>query len=104
MVSGEGGSAYLSALEAAEVYFPDQKRPVQRLFYVNEAFHSMCEDLAAAAQAMATTDRLPETLRDARQLEYAGLVDALLKEMGEAIAQSKIVVLRQAPENGRKSP
>ncbi|MGR9171076.1 hypothetical protein [Rhizobium sp. KDH_Rht_773_N] len=104
MMSGEQGSTFLSALETAETYFPDQKRLVQRLFYVSEPFHSMCEDLAAAAEALAHVERLPEPIRDARQLEYAGLVDALLKEMGEAIAQSKIVVLRQSPRTGPKSP
>ncbi|WP_209892597.1 hypothetical protein [Rhizobium leguminosarum] len=97
MVSGERGSTYLSALEAAEAHFPDQARLVQRLFYVNEAFHSMCEDLAAAAQALAHVEELSDAVREARRLEYAGLVDALLKEMREAIAQSKIVVLRRAP-------
>jgi hypothetical protein len=103
-MSGEHGSTYLSALETAESYFPDQKRLVQRLFYMDEPFHSMCEDLTAAAQALAHVERLPEGVRDARQLEYAGLVDALLKEMGEAITQSKIVVLRRSPQTGPKSP
>lgn len=102
MVSGEQGSTYLSVLETAETYFPSQKRLVQRLFYVNEPFHSMCEDLTAAAQALAHVERLPEPVREARRLEYAGLVDALLKEMGEAIAQSKIVVLRRSPQTGPK--
>ncbi|NEJ72047.1 hypothetical protein GR197_16105 [Rhizobium phaseoli] len=97
MVSGESGSTYLSALEAAEAYFPDQTRLVQRLFYVNDAFHSMCEDLAAAAQALARVEQLSDAVREARRLEYAGLVDALLKEMREAIAQSKIVMLRRTP-------
>jgi ATP-dependent protease HslVU (ClpYQ) ATPase subunit len=97
MVSGESGSTYLSALEAAEAHFPDQARLVQRLFYVNEAFHSMCEDLAEAAQALARVEQLSDAVREARRLEYSGLVDALLKEMREAIAQSKIVMLRRAP-------
>lgn len=104
MGSGENGSTYLSALETAETYFPEQKRLVQRLFYVSEAFHSMCEDLAAAAQALAHVERLPETVREARRQEYAGLVEALQKEMGEAIAQSKIVMLRRPPPTGPKSP
>jgi hypothetical protein len=104
MVPGESGSTYLSVLETAETYFPDQKRVVQRLFYVNEAFHSMCEDLTAAAQALAHVERLPETVREARRQEYAGLVEALVKEMGEAITQSKIVVLRRSPQTGPKFP
>lgn len=104
MVSGESDSTYLSALETAEVYFPDKKRVVQRLFYVNEAFHGMCEDLAAAAQALAHVERVPDAVREARRQEYADLVDALLKEMAEAITQSKIVVLRRVPQTGPKSP
>ncbi|WEA23760.1 hypothetical protein [Rhizobium binxianense] len=104
MASGETGSTYLSVLETAEAYFPDQARLVQRLFYVDESFHSMCEDLAAAAQALAHVEQLPDTLREARRLEYAGLVDALLKEMREAILQSKIVMLRRSPVIGPKSP
>ena len=104
MASGESSSTYLSALETAEDYFPDQARLVQRLFYVDEAFHSMCEDLAAAAQALAHVEQLPDTLREARRQEYAGLVDALLKEMREAISQSNIVMLRRSPAIGPKSP
>ncbi|OWV91314.1 hypothetical protein ATY75_14165 [Rhizobium sp. N122] len=104
MASGESGSTYSSALETAEAYFPDQARLVQRLFYVNQAFHSMCEDLAAAAQALKHVEQLPDTLREARRLEYASLVDALLNEMREAISQSKIVMLRRSPVTGPKSP
>ena len=87
MASGDKGSTYLSALEAAETYFPNQTRLVQRLFYVNEPFHSMCEDLADAAQALAQVEVLPEEV----------------KEMAEAIAQSKVVVLGRPPLIGPKS-
>ncbi|OWV68697.1 hypothetical protein ATY77_23515 [Rhizobium sp. R634] len=104
MASGEGTSTYLSALETAEAYFSDQARLVQRLFYVSEAFRSMCEDLAAAAEALAHVEQLPLPVREARRLEYAGLVEALLKEMREAISQSKIVMLRRSPAAGPKSP
>ncbi|WHO73484.1 hypothetical protein [Rhizobium sp. BT03] len=104
MASGESGSTYRSALETAEAYFPDQARLVQRLFHVNEAFHSMCEDLAAAAEALANAEQLPEATKELRRLEYAGLVDALLKEMREAISQSKIVMLRRSTVTGPKSP
>ncbi|MBX5136210.1 hypothetical protein CO660_01495 [Rhizobium sp. L9] len=97
MASGDKGSTYLSALETAETYFPNQTRLVQRLFYVDESFHSMCEDLAAAAQALAHLEGLPEAVREARRQEYASLLEALLKEMGEAIAQSKVVVLGRPP-------
>ncbi|KAA0697155.1 hypothetical protein DTW90_20555 [Neorhizobium sp. P12A] len=98
-----GNSTHLSVLETVEAHFPDQKRLVQRLFYVNEAFHSMCEDLAAAIDALAHVERLPDNLREMRRQEYAALVDALLKEMREALAQSKIVMLKP-PDARPKSP
>lgn len=86
----------MSALGTAEKYFPDQKTLVQRLFHANEAFRSMCEDLKDAAQTLAHIEHLPETVREERRQEYAGLVDALLTEIGEALAQSKIVTLRRS--------
>lgn len=104
MTSGESNSTHLSVLETAETHFPDQKRLVQRLFYVNEAFRSMCEDLVAAVEALAHVEGLPDNLREARRQEYAALVDALLKEMGEALAQSKIVMLRRPPDTRPRSP
>ncbi|APO75279.1 hypothetical protein AM571_CH02470 [Rhizobium etli 8C-3] len=103
MTSGESNSTHLSVLETAEAHFPDQKRLVQQLAYENEEFHSMCEDLAAAAEALLNVERLPDSLREARRQEYAALVDALLKEMEEALAQSKIVVLRRPPATGPRS-
>lgn len=104
MTSGESNSTHLSVLETAEAHFPDQKRLVQRLFYMNEAFHSMCEDLVAAAEALAHVEGLPDNLREVRRQEYAALVDALLKEMGEALAQSKIVMLRRPSDTRPRSP
>ncbi|SCW65961.1 hypothetical protein SAMN02927900_03522 [Rhizobium mongolense subsp. loessense] len=103
MTSSESNSTHLSALETAEAHFPDQKRLVQRLFYLNEAFQSMCEDLTAAAEALAHVERLPDSLREARREEYAALVDALLNEMGEALAQSKIVMFRRPPDTRPRS-
>ncbi|PKA44806.1 hypothetical protein N2599_33740 (plasmid) [Rhizobium sullae] len=104
MTLGNSNSTHLSILETAETHFPDQKRLVQRLFYVNEAFHSMCEDLAAAEEALAHAEHLPDGLREARRQEYAALVDALLLEMREALAQSKIVMLRRPPNTRPNSP
>jgi hypothetical protein len=103
MTSGESNSTHLSVLETAEAHFPEQKRLVQQLFYGNEAFRSMCEDLAAAAGALANVERLPDGLREARREEYAALVDALLTEMREALAQSKIVMLRRPLDTGPRS-
>ena len=103
-MTGDGGLRRLTALEVAEARFPEQKRLVQRLFYGNDAFQSMCEDLAAADEALVHVDRLPENVRETRRQEYASLVDALLREMKEAIAQSKIVKLRRPTDTLRRQP
>jgi len=104
MVSGDSNSTPLSVLERAEAHFPGQAQLVQRLFYGSDAFHSMCEDLAIAVETLTHIERLPETVREARRQEYAALVEALLKEMGEALAQSKIVMLRRPSDTRPKSP
>lgn len=100
MTSGKGYSTHPTVLETAEAQFPDRTMLVQRLFAADEAFRSMCEDLAAATQALTQAERLPDNLREAWRLEYASLIDALLQEMDEALAQSKIVMLRRPPGTG----
>jgi hypothetical protein len=68
------------------------------LFRASETFRSMCEDLAAAAETLANVDGLPDDVREARRQEYASLVEALVAEIGEALSQSKVVMLRRSGE------
>ena len=98
MTSGESNSTHLSALEIAEAQFPAQAARVRQLFQMNETFRSMCEDLAAAAETLAHVERLPDNVRETRREEYASLVAALVGEIGDALSQSKIVMLRQSGE------
>ncbi|MBB3398520.1 MULTISPECIES: hypothetical protein [unclassified Rhizobium] len=98
MTLGESNSTHLSALEIAEAQFPAQAARVRQLFQMNETFRSMCEDLAAAAETLAHVERLPDNIRETRRQEYASLVDALVAEIGEALSQSKVVMLRRSGE------
>ncbi|MBW9117127.1 hypothetical protein JNB88_26225 [Rhizobium cauense] len=101
MTSEESHSAQLS-LEIAEARFPEQTVRVRQLFQRSETFRSMCEDLAAAVETLANVDSLSDNVREARRQEYASLVDALVAEIGEALSQSKVVVLRRWDENKPK--
>lgn len=98
MTSGESNSTHLSALGIAEAQFPAQAARVRHLFEMNETFRTMCEDLASAAEALAHVARLPESVRETRRQEYASLVDALIAEIGDALSQSKVVMLRRSGE------
>lgn len=98
MTSGESNSTHLSALEITEAQFPEQAGRVRQLFQINETFRSMCEDLAAAAETLARVDYLPDNVRETRRQEYASLVDALVAEIGDALSQSKIVMLKRWSE------
>lgn len=102
MTSGESNSAHFSALEIAEAQFPAQAGKVRQLFQTNETFRSMCEDLAAAVEALAHVERLPDNVRETRRQEYASLVDALVAEIGDALSQSKVVMLRRWGETKSK--
>jgi hypothetical protein len=101
---GESNSQSMSALAAAEVRFPDKAGKIQELFQTNEAFRNMCEDLVAAVEALAHLEGFQEKVRDARREEYEGLVDALVWEIGEALRQSNVVILRRSGKTQSKSP
>jgi len=47
---------------------------------------------------LAHVERLPDNVRETRRQEYASLVDALVAEIGEALSQSKVVMLRRSGE------
>jgi len=102
MTSEEGHSAQLSAIEIVEARFPEHAGRVRQLFQRSETFRSMCEDLAAAVETLANVGSLSANVREARREEYASLVDALVAEIGEALSQSKVVILRRWGENKPK--
>ncbi|WFU11955.1 hypothetical protein QA646_26635 (plasmid) [Rhizobium sp. CB3090] len=96
-MSERNSSTHLSALEIVEVRFPHEVARVQQLFGSDETFRGMCEDLAVAVETLTRVDCLPDTVREARRQEYAGLVEALTGEIRDAIHNSKIVILRPTP-------
>ncbi|MEF0942957.1 hypothetical protein QDY28_22705 [Rhizobium sp. BR 362] len=97
MISGKNSLTHLSALQIAEVRFPDEVARVQQLFNADESFRGMCEDLAAAVETLTRVDYLPDNIREARRQEYVGLVEALVSEIRDALRNSKIAILRPPP-------
>jgi hypothetical protein len=58
----------------------------------------MCDDLASAEDALAATDRMPEHIRDRRRTEYEALVEALAKEIEDALRQAKVIAISGVPK------
>jgi len=68
-------------LQAAVHRFPALTLQIRRMLALDESFQAMCDDLAAAEQALALTERLPEPVRSARRAEYEDLVESLVSEI-----------------------
>jgi nucleoid DNA-binding protein len=51
---------------------------------------------------LAHVERLPDNVRETRRQEYASLVDALVAEIGDALSQSNVVMLRRWGETKPK--
>lgn len=79
----------------AQRRFPDQIDRVARLAGRSEAFHDMCEELAAAERALAalTADATE------RRIECESWIDRLTSEMSEALRQADVLPL---PARGQR--
>jgi hypothetical protein len=64
---------------------------IRELISANESFREMCDDLASAEDALAATDRLGADVRDRRRTEYEVLIEALAKEIEDALRQAKVI-------------
>ncbi|ASY65185.1 hypothetical protein SJ05684_b42030 (plasmid) [Sinorhizobium sojae CCBAU 05684] len=63
----------------------------------DENFRCICDDLAAAEEALAAVEHLPESLRAARRLEYEEIVVDLAEEIAEALERANVVAMRRSP-------
>ncbi|WP_342394663.1 hypothetical protein [Sinorhizobium numidicum] len=59
----------------------------------------MCDDLAAAEEALATVEHLPESLRAARRREYEDLVADLAKEIAKALQRANVFLIPRSPKH-----
>jgi hypothetical protein len=81
-------------LAAALELFAPQARRIEDLFEFDESFRGLCEDLADAQATLKHTMRLPDDIREARQLEYRELVTALSNEIEDALSKAKVIHFR----------
>jgi hypothetical protein len=84
-------------LTTTQARFPAQSTEIQRLFDADESFRGMCDDLAAAENALRNIDQLLDHVRKARREEYTVLVSDLSSEIQEALARSKIIPMPHKP-------
>lgn len=92
-ITGEVG------LRAAVRRFPAHVPQIRDLLASDESFQGMCDDLAAAEQALAAVDQLPETRRAERRVEYEGLVEDLAAEIEDALQRANIIPISRHPRH-----
>lgn len=85
-----GGAA---GLTSALRRFPTHSAEIENLIGRNETFRGLCDDLAAAEQALLSVDQLPDAVRESRRLEFKSLVDSLAGEIEHALSQVKVISL-----------
>lgn len=87
-----------NGLRAAARRFPALSSEVGALLARDENFRGLCDDLAAAEEALAAAEQLPENLRMARRREYEELIRDLAEEIAEALERANIVPISRSPK------
>ncbi|MBB4238909.1 hypothetical protein [Rhizobium esperanzae] len=98
MDMGAGNPEKMAILALLEAHLPEHLPLARRLLDVDENFHSMCQDLAAAIEALTNVDLLPVSVREVRRQEYGSLVEGLIEEIGDAVLRSKVVSLKRSTD------
>jgi hypothetical protein len=84
--------------QAAIRRFPSEAKLVEELMIHNESFRGLCEDLAAAEQALRATDQMPEPLRRERRAECQEWVESLTEEIQTALREAKVIPIAGAKD------
>jgi hypothetical protein len=79
-------------LGAALRRFPARSLQIKELSIRDESFRGMCEDFAAAENALAHADQLPLHVREERRAEFKSLVESLAAEIDQALGAAKGLV------------
>jgi hypothetical protein len=80
-------------VSAAIRHFPDRAAEIAHLRARSESFHDICDELAAAEEALARVDREPPELREARKEEWRYLIERLSREIDQALESANVVPL-----------
>ena len=71
--------------------FPGNEGRIEELLERDDDFVSLCDDLAAAEDALALTETLPPGLREERRAECAGWIDELTVEIRKVLTSAKVI-------------
>lgn len=88
-----------SGLQAATRRFPMRGSQIEAMLERDENFHGLCDDLAAAEQALWATEHLPENIRMARRLEYEELVAELANEINRVLDRANVLPMQRSPKH-----
>ncbi|WP_051440829.1 hypothetical protein M728_001092 [Ensifer sp. WSM1721] len=76
-------------LAAALRRFPARSLQIRELSIRDESFRGMCEDFAAAENALTRADQFPFHVREERRAEFKSLVESLAAEIEQALGTAR---------------
>jgi hypothetical protein len=83
--------------KAAIRRFPDRRQLIRELLAADENFRGMCDDIAAAEQALAAVDQLPKAVQAERRAEYQDLIEDLATEIEKTLRGAKVIPIKRPP-------
>nr|WP_051440890.1 hypothetical protein [Ensifer sp. WSM1721] len=92
------GAVGRNGLQSATRWFPARGPEIETLLARDENFRGLCDDLAAAEEALAAAEQLPENLRTPRRREYEELIKDLAEEIAEALERANIFPISRSPK------
>ncbi|MDW6022872.1 hypothetical protein SAZ10_13995 [Mesorhizobium sp. BAC0120] len=78
--------------------FPGHLQLIRELLADDENFRGICDDLAAAEQALAAVDQLPKAVQAERRSEYEELIEDLAKEIRTSFRLARIIPIKRPPK------
>lgn len=88
-----------SGLVAASHRLPALSGQIEELIRRDEEFSALCDDLAAAEDAMGAVDLLSPELRAERRTECESWIEDLTAEIREALDRAKVIPLVRPSKN-----
>jgi molecular chaperone DnaK (HSP70) len=88
-----------SGLVAASRRLPALSSRIEELIRRDEEFSGLCDDLAAAEDAMLAVGLLTPELRNERRAECEGWIEDLTAEIKEALDRANVIPLVRPPKN-----
>jgi hypothetical protein len=82
-------------LRSALRHFPDRVQRIEALERESENFRDICDELAAAEDALAAIDSLGESQRAERRLEWLGFIRSTLLEIEAELRRSNVIRIDQ---------